>query len=172
MSNDILMPKATASWLIQNTTLTFEQIANFCKLHLYEVQMIADEHIDISPIDPILIGQLSQNEIDRCASNANFALIAKKNSNIKSNKKIKKYVPISKRNIKPGAIYWIIKNYPQLNDNQICTLIGTTKSSVSKVKESMENKLINIEQKHPVHTGLCTEQELNNAIKDSVIETI
>ena len=135
MTNGLLMPLATAVWLVENTTLTFKQIANFCNLHEVEIQGIADGEVakGIKPYNPIISGQLSREEIELSTKDESRPL------NIKSNdieisgeeKKIKKYVPMSKRQDKPDSALWLIKHHPQLKDSQIAKLIGITKNSAT-----------------------------------------
>ena len=127
----LLMPKATAVWLIDNTTLTFEQISEFCDLHVLEVQAIADGDVGqgIIGFDPIQNGQLSKEEIERCSSDPSLQLIQlESNNNFASDKtKGPKYIPLSRRGDKPNAVAWLVKNHPELKDSQISRLVGTTK---------------------------------------------
>ena len=128
----LLMPKATAVWLIDNTTLTFEQISEFCDLHVLEVQAIADGDVGqgIIGFDPIQNGQLSKEEIERCSSDPNLKLIQLDSNNSFASDKTKgpKYIPLSRRGDKPNAVAWLVKNHPELKDSQISRLVGTTKS--------------------------------------------
>ena len=136
--SSLLMPKATAVWLIDNTSLTFEQISEFCDLHILEVQAIADDDVGqgIIGFDPIQNGQLSKEEIEKCSKDPNLKL-KKSNDNLpisSSRTKGPKYVPLSRRSDKPDAVAWIVKNHSELKDSQISRLIGTTKSTIEKIR--------------------------------------
>ena len=138
MSNAPLMPMATAVWLVENTTLTFKQIANFCNLHEVEIQGIADGEVakGIMAYNPIISGQLTRDEIELSSKDENRPLEIK-NTDIEisgSEKKIKKYVPLSKRQDKPDSALWLIKHHPQLKDSQIAKLVGVTKNSVTSIR--------------------------------------
>ena len=138
MSITPLMPMATAVWLVENTTLTFKQIADFCNLHEVEIQGIADGEVakGIKAYNPITSGQLTKEEIDLSSKDQDRPLIITSGDiEISSNeKKIKKYVPLSKRQDKPDSVLWLIKNYPQLKDSQIAKLVGITKNSVISIR--------------------------------------
>ena len=144
MSKAPLMPMATAVWLVENTTLTFKQIANFCKLHVVEIQGIADGEVakGIKAYNPIMAGQLTREEIDLCSNDENRPLMIKNNDIEISNsdKKNKKYIPISKRQDKPDSALWLIKQHNILKDSQIAKLVGITKNSVTSIR----NKIIGI----------------------------
>ncbi len=164
-----LMPKATAAWLIENTTLTFEQIANFCGMHVLEVKAMADDEIDrnIVPINPIIAGQLSEKEIQRCQKDPETHLklsdeAVKLMKAQKSVKKTGKYVPIARRGDKPGAISWLLKNCPEFSDIQIVKLIGTTKSTIESVRSKTHWKQ-DIKPSDPVLLGLCSQSEFDRA---------
>jgi len=163
-----LMPIATAVWLIENTTLTFTQIANFCALHEMEVQGIADGEIgaDIEEQNPILFGQLSADNITICEKDKNkqLELIT---LNLPKNKKKnkKKYIPIAKRRDKPDAIAWIIKNHPNIPDSKIVKLIGTTSKTINSIKNRDYANFHMLQPKDPVLLGLCTQTELNELIE-------
>ena len=164
----LLMPKATAVWLIDNTTLTFEQIAEFCSLHVLEVQAIADGDVGhgILGFDPILNGQLTQEEIEKCCKNTSLFL-TKANSSLpklKSKNKAPKYIPLARRGDKPDAIAWIVKNHPEVKNNQISKLIGTTKDTIEKIRTRSHWNISNITAKHPVLLTLCTQEDLDEAI--------
>ena len=164
----LLMPKATAVWLIDNTTLTFEQIAEFCSLHVLEVQAIADGDggHGILGYDPILNGQLTQEEIDKCCNDYSLFL-TKSNSPLpehKNKNKGPKYVPLARRGDKPDAIAWIVKNHPEVKNNQISKLIGTTKDTIEKIRTRSHWNISNITAKHPVLLNLCSQDDLENAI--------
>lgn len=163
-----LMPKATAVWLIENTTITFEQIADFCGLHPLEVKGIADGEVakGIVGVDPIMSGQLTEEEIKRCEKDQNAKLklaeSAVKHMQTESKKKKgSKYTPVARRQDKPDAIAWLLKNCPELSDAQIVKLIGTTKSTVSAVKNKTHWNTTNIKPKDPVLLGLCSQIELD-----------
>jgi uncharacterized protein len=163
-----LMPKATAAWLIENTALTFDQIADFCGLHLLEVQALADDEGQgkIQGMNPILSGQITDQEIKRCEKNSEAHLTLTKNDYLDSLMKRKgpKYTPISKRQDKPDAIAWILKNHPELSEAQICKLIGTTKNTIQAIRSRSHWNISHIKSQHPVLLHLCTEQDLNEAI--------
>ena len=146
----LLMPKATAVWLIDNTTLTFEQIAEFCSLHVLEVQAIADGDVGqgILGFDPVLNGQLTQEEIDNCCNDTSLFLKKSVSSLPESKVKTKgpKYVPLARRGDKPDAIAWIVKNHPEVKNNHISMLIGTTKDSIEKIRETITWKIRKIEK--------------------------
>ncbi|MSO54268.1 MAG: DUF1013 domain-containing protein [Rhodospirillales bacterium] len=163
-----LMPKATAVWLVENTALTFEQIAEYCGLHPLEVQAIADGEvaIGIQGLDPVASGQLSRDEIDRCLTDPNARLKIAKPSIPHPTAKTKgaRYTPVAKRQDRPAAIAWLIKNYPELGDAQICKLIGTTKSTISAVREKSHWNAHNIKPQNPVGLGICSEADLTKQI--------
>ena len=163
-----LMPKATAVWLVENTALTFEQIAEFCNLHPLEIQAIADGEvgIGIQGLDPIVNGELTQEEIDRCVSNPNGRLVQAKTRNPQPRAKPKgaRYTPVSKRQDRPDAIAWLLKNYPELGDAQISRLIGTTKPTINSVRDKSHWNAQNIKPQNPVGLGLCSAQDLEKAV--------
>lgn len=134
-----LMPKATAVWLVENTALTFEQISEFCGMHSLEVQAIADGEVAIGMqgCDPIADGELTQEEIDRCSADPNARLkSAERRVPIpEARPKGARYTPVSKRQDRPDAIAWLLKNYPELSDSQVCKLVGTTKPTIDKVRD-------------------------------------
>ena len=163
-----LMPRATAVWLVENTTLTFRQIANFCELHELEIQAIADGDVsfNIMGISPIDNGQLTPEEIKRCEADpkANLeANVMERNVKLK-NEKAKKILSPTQRGEKPNAILWVVKNCPELKDTQICKLIGTTKPTIESIREGTHKDMINLRPKNPVTIGLCSEKDLENAI--------
>lgn len=163
-----LMPKATAVWLIDNTTLTFEQIADFCGLHVLEVQAIADGEVasNIVGEDPLQNGQLTQAELDRCQKDSKSKLKGSKRDTpeIKSKVKGPKYTPILKRADKPDGIAWIIKHHPNMPDSMICKLIGTTKPTIASIRSRKHWNSQNISPRNPVQIGLCHLHELQTAI--------
>ena len=166
--SSLLMPKATAVWLIDNTTLTFEQISEFCNLHVLEVQAIADGDVGqgILGFDPILNGQLTQEEIDNCCKDSTLSLKKSYSSlpETKNKNKGPKYIPLARRGDKPDAIAWIVKNHPEVKNNQISKLIGTTKDTIEKIRTRSHWNISNITAKHPVLLSLCSQDDLENAI--------
>ena len=169
MSNAPLMPMATAMWLVENTTLTFKQIANFCKLHEVEVQGIADGEVakGIKAYNPIISGQLTREEIELSSKDENRPLEIKSNdieiSN--NNEKIKKYVPISKRQDKPDAALWLLRQHIILKDSQIAKLVGITKNSVTSIRNKSYWNYNNLNPKDPVALNLFSQKDLIEAIE-------
>ena len=168
MSNAPLMPMATAVWLVENTTLTFKQIADFCKLHVVEVQGIADGEVakGIKGYNPIISGQLTREEINLSSEDETRPLQIK-NTDVEisfSEKKNKKYIPLSKRQDKPDSALWLIKHYSQLKDSQIAKLIGMTKNSVSSIRNKSYWNFNNLNPKDPVALNLFTQKDLLDAI--------
>ena len=169
MSDAPLMPMATAVWLVENTTLTFKQIADFCKLHEVEVQGIADGEVakGIKAYNPIISGQLSRDEIELSSKDNNRPLKIK-SSDIEiasSEKKIKKYIPLSKRQDKPDSALWLIKQHSTLKDSQIAKLVGITKNSVTLIRNKSYWNYNNLNPKDPVALNLFTQKDLVNAIE-------
>jgi len=169
MSNAPLMPMATAVWLVENTTLTFKQIANFCKLHEVEVQGIADGEVakGIVGYNPIMSGQLTREEINLSSEDNTRPLNLKINDVEIENteKKIKKYVPLSKRQDKPDSALWLIKQHSILKDSQIAKLVGVTKNSVTAIRNKSYWNFNNLNAKDPVAMGLFSQKELVDAIE-------
>ena len=167
MSSAPLMPMATAVWLVENTTLTFKQIADFCKLHEIEVQGIADGEVakGIKAYNPIISGQLSRDEIELSSKDLSRPLqIINSDIEISNTEtKIKKYVPLSKRQDKPDSALWLIKHYSQLKDSQIAKLIGMTKNSVSSIRNKSYWNFNNLNSKDPVALGLFSQKDLVEA---------
>lgn len=163
-----LMPKATAVWLVENTTLSFIQIADFCELHELEIQAIADGDVafNIMGISPVDTNQLTWEEIRRCEADGSARLQANKMElNVREkNAKAKKVLSPSQRNDKPNAIAWILKNCPELTEAQICKLVGTTKPTIQAIKNGTHKDSAVIRPKNPVAIGLCTEKDLEKAI--------
>ena len=169
MSNIPLMPMATAVWLVENTTLTFKQIAKFCNLHDVEVQGIADGEVakGIMAYNPIISGQLSREEIEQSSKDENIDLQIK-NTDIEissEDKKIKKYIPLSKRQDKPDSALWLIKHHALLKDSQIAKLVGITKGSVTSIKNKSYWNYNNLNPKDPVALGLFSQKDLVEAIE-------
>ena len=169
MSKAPLMPMATAVWLVENTSLTFKQIAEFCKLHEVEVQGIADGEVakGIVGYNPIISGQLTIEEIKLSSEDENRSLnIVDTVVEIKnSDSKIKRYIPLSKRQDKPDSALWILKNHPKLKDSQIAKLVGVTKNSVSSIRNKSYWNYNNLNAKDPVAMGLFTQKELLKALE-------
>ena len=169
MSNVPLMPMATAVWLVENTTLTFKQIAKFCNLHDVEIQGIADGEVakGIMAYNPIISGQLTREEIELASKDENKDLQIK-NTDIEistEDKKIKKYIPLSKRQDKPDSALWLIKHHSLLKDSQIAKLVGVTKNSVTSIKNKSYWNYNNLNPKDPVALGLFAQKDLVEAIE-------
>ena len=167
MTNAPLMPMATAVWLVENTTLTFKQIAEFCKMHVVEVQGIADGEVakGIKGYNPIIAGQLTRDEINLSARDEGRPLQIQ-NTDVEisfSEKKNKKYIPLSKRQDKPDSALWLIKHYSQLKDSQIAKLIGMTKNSVTSIRNKSYWNFNNLSSKDPVALGLFSQKDLIEA---------
>ncbi|MBT4464410.1 MAG: DUF1013 domain-containing protein, partial [Rhodospirillaceae bacterium] len=162
-----LMPKATAVWLVENTALTFEQVADFCGLHALEVQAIADDEVAIGMqgMDPIAAGELTQEELDRCAADTSARLNPSKDRTPVAKHKGARYTPVSKRQDRPDAIAWLIKSYPELSDAQISKLIGTTKPTINSIRERSHWNITNIKPQNPVGLGLCTGEALEKIVE-------
>ena len=169
MTNTPLMPMATALWLVENTTLTFKQIASFCKMHEVEIQGIADGEVGkgIVGYNPIMSGQLTREEIDLSSKDPNRPLNLLINDvDVETNeKKVKKYVPLSKRQDKPDAALWLIKQHSILKDSQIAKLIGITSGSVTSIRNKNYWNYNNLNAKDPVALGLFTQKDLIDAIE-------
>ena len=167
--NKPLMPKATAVWLVDNTGLTFEQIADFCGLHPLEVKGIADEDVakGIKGQDPVAAGQLTREQIAEAekdpAKRLKMAAPKHKIPPVKL-KRAPRYTPVSKRQDKPDAVYWIIKNHPEFTDSEIIKLIGTTKATIAKIRERSHWNAANIKAVDPVTLGLTSQLELDLAV--------
>ncbi len=164
-----LMPKATAVWLVENTSLTFLQIAEFCKLHTLEVQGIADGEvaIGIRGLDPVAQGELESEEIQRCEADPKERLKPRKSSHPAPAARTKgpRYVPVSKRQDKPDGIAYLLRYYPELSDAQIGKLIGTTKPTINAIRERSHWNITNIRPKDPVTLGLCKQIDLDEAVE-------
>ena len=169
MATPLLMPKATAVWLVDNTALSFEQIAAFCSLHPLEVQGVADGDVagGIMGVNPIQNGQLTREEIEKAEADPNYRM---KMSDPKvrvptAKRKGPRYTPISRRNERPGAIKWLIRNHPELKDAQIMRLVGTTKSTIDSVREGSHWNTANITAMDPVTLGLCSQIDPDLEVK-------
>jgi hypothetical protein len=166
---DILMPKATAVWMVDNTSLTFEQIADFCGLHPLEVRGIADGDVarDIRGVDPITGGQLTREELDKAQDNPDYrmqAVVSRHAELLKSNKPAPKYTPVSRRQDRPDAIAWFVRNHPEVTDAQIAKLLGTTKSTIESVRNRTHWNSPNIKPVDPVTLGLVGQLVLDDLI--------
>jgi len=166
-----LMQKATAVWLVENTSLTFRQIATFCGLHELEISGIADGEVaqGIRGMDPISTNQLTREEIENCETNADRNLKLMINPAAKGEKKRRgpKYTPLSKRQDKPSAILWLVKFHPELTDAQISKLVGTTKNTIQTIRQRSHWNINNIQPIDPVALGLCKQVELDIQVKRS-----
>ncbi len=166
----ILMPKATAVWLVDNTSLTFDQIADFCGLHPLEVKGIADGEVarDIRGADPIANGQLSRDELDRAEKNEKYRMVAQKSRHaelLKPVKKAPRYTPVSRRQDRPDAIAWFLRNHPEVPDSQVARLLGTTKATIDQVRNRSHWNSANIKPVDPVTLGLATQLELDAVVR-------
>ena len=167
MKDKPFMPKATAVWLVENTKISFKQIADFCDLHELEIKGIADGDVakGIKAYNPILAGQLTREEIELSSKDINRPLVLnKKTLDIKSEKKSNRYIPLSKRQDRPEAVLWLTKNYPQLSDGQIVKLVGSTKNTVSLIRNKNYWNASNLSPKDPVVSNLCSQIDIQNAV--------
>ena len=167
MNDRPLMPKATAVWLVENTKISFKQIANFCNLHELEVKGIADGDVaqGIKAYNPVLAGQLTREEILASSTDSNRPLVlSKKNLDFSILKKKPKYIPLSKRQDRPNAALWLIKNYPKLSDGQIGKLVGSTKNTVSLIRNNNYWNSSNLILKDPVISNLCSQIDIKKAL--------
>ena len=161
-----LMPHATASWLVDNTSLSFEQIAEFCGLHILEVQAMADDLASskYTGRDPVHSGELTHAEIERGQADPEYRLKMQRAPVDVSRTKGPRYTPVSKRQDKPDGIAWIIRNHPEISDAQIGKLIGTTRNTINAIRERSHWNIANIQPKDPVTLGLCSQRELDAAV--------
>ncbi len=163
-----LMPKATAVWLVENTGLTFDQIAAFCGMHALEVQSIADGEVaqGLTGQDPLANGQLNREEIERCEKDpkAHLTLAGTARQYIQTKSKGARYTPVARRGDKPDAISWLVKQFPSLPDAQIVKLIGTTKTTIAAVREKSHWNTSNIKPRDPVLLGLCSQTQLDSVV--------
>ncbi len=167
---DILMPKATAVWLVDNSSLTFDQIADFCGLHPLEVKGIADGEVarDIRGADPIANGQLNREELDAAQASAKYMMKAQKSRHaelLKPMKKAPRYTPVSRRQDRPDAIAWFLRNHPEVTDAQLSRLLGTTKATIDQVRNRTHWNSANIKPVDPVTLGLSTQMELDALVR-------
>ncbi|WP_062230950.1 DUF1013 domain-containing protein [Aureimonas sp. N4] len=165
MAQQLLMPKATAVWLVDNTSLSFEQIAEFCTLHPLEVKAIADGEAaqGIKGMDPIITGQLTRDEIVRAEKDPRHRLkIAPPKVRVpEAKRKGPRYTPVSKRQDRPNAILWLVRNHPELKDNAISRLVGTTKHTIEQIRERTHWNSANLQPMDPVTLGLCSQIDLD-----------
>lgn len=166
-TSGLLMPKATAVWLVEHTALTFEQIGAFTGLHPIEVQALADEEVGRGIVgrNPVEHGEVTQDELDKAAADTAYTMKHARRDlpGVKIRSKGPKYTPVSKRSDKPDAIAWILKNHSEISDAQICRLIGTTKPTIQSVRDRSHPNSANMKPRHPVDVGLCTYAELEAA---------
>jgi hypothetical protein len=170
MADQILMPKATAVWLVDNTSMTFEQIADFCGLHPLEVKGIADGEVarDIRGADPIANGQLTREELDKAQNDSTYRMKAQKSRHaelLKPVKKAPRYTPVSRRQDRPDAIAWFVRNHPEITDAQLAKTLGTTKATIDQVRDRTHWNSTNIKPVDPVTLGLVTQLELDALVK-------
>ena len=176
MSDKPLMPKATAVWLVENTSLTFEQIADFCGLHVLEVKGIADGDVahGIRGLDPITSGQLSREEIARAQRDSAYRLKLSRSKvfipEIKA-KRAPKYTPVSRRHDRPNAILWLLRHHGELRDTQIMRLVGTTKSTIESIRERTHWNSANLQPQDPVALGLCSQIDLDSEVQKAAKRT-
>lgn len=169
MAQQLLMPKATAIWLVDNTALSFDQIAQFCKLHPLEVKAIADGEAaqGIKGLDPISTGQLTRDEIARAEANPNHKLkLSEPKVRVpESKRRGPRYTPVSKRQDRPNAILWLVRNHPELKDAQISRLVGTTKSTIEQIRDRTHWNAANLTPMDPVTLGLCSQIDLDMEVE-------
>jgi len=170
MSETPLMPKATAVWLVDNTSLTFEQIADFCGLHELEVKGIADGQVaqGIKGMDPISSGQLTREEIAKGQDDPSYRMrLAKSKVQVPETKTKRrpKYTPVSRRHDRPNAIYWLLRNHPELRDSQIMRLVGTTKPTIQSIRDRTHWNMPNLQPQDPVTLGLCKQIDLDAEVQ-------
>ena len=158
-----LMPHATASWLVDSTALSFEQIAEFCGLHILEVQAIADDTAatKLTGRDPVRAHELTLEEIEKAQADPNYRMVMSKGPDQVRRTKGPRYTPVSKRQDKPDGIAWIIRNHPEVTDGQIGKLIGTTRTTIAAIRDRSHWNIANITPKDPVTLGLCSQRELD-----------
>lgn len=169
MASTPLMPKATAVWLIDNTTMSFEQIAAFCRLHPLEVKAVADGEAaqGIKGVDPVLTGQLTREEIEKAEADPNYRmkLLEPKVRVPETRRRGPRYTPVSKRQDRPNAILWLVRNHPELRDSQIMRLVGTTKPTIQSIRDRTHWNAANLTPTDPVTLGLCTQLELDMEVR-------
>jgi uncharacterized protein len=161
-----LMPHATAAWLVDNTALSFSQIAEFCGLHILEVQAMADDMTGTKYTgrDPVRAGELTQDEIEKGQNDAGYVLQISKGPEQVRRTKGPRYTPVSKRQDKPDGIAWLLRNHPEISDGAICKLIGTTRNTITAIRERSHWNINEIQPKDPVTLGLCSQRELDGIV--------
>ena len=164
-----LMPKATAIWLVDNTSLSFKQIGDFCGMHELEIKGIADGEVGvgIKGLNPIANNQLTKEEIEKCSNDTNTSLeiiVNEISTKTEQSNKKKRYTPLSKRQDRPDAVYWLIRNHPELKDSQVARLVGSTKSTIDAIKNRTHWNMTHIRPQDPVGLGLCKQIELDDAL--------
>jgi uncharacterized protein len=167
-----LMPHATASWLVDNTALSFEQIARFCGLHILEVQAIADDTATtkLTGRDPVRAGEITLAEIEKGQNDPKYVLQMHKEPEAATRTKGPRYTPVSKRQDKPDGIAWIIRNHPEVSDGQIGKIIGTTRTTIQAIRERSHWNIANIVPKDPVTLGLCSQRELDAVVAEAATQ--
>lgn len=175
VSNLPLMPKATAVWLVENTALSFDQVADFCKMHVLEVKAIADGDSaqGIKGLDPIATGQLSREEIQKAEGDPNYRLkLAEQKVRLPEQKRKKgpRYTPVSRRQDRPNAILWLVRNHPELKDSQIMRLVGTTKATIQSIRERTHWNASTLTPLDPVTLGLCSQIDLDFEVQRAAKE--
>ena len=169
MSDKPLMPLATAVWLIENTSLSFDQIADFCRLHPLQVKGIADGDVaaGVRGINPVTNNQLTREELDKAQADEDYRMKISRPKTLvpEKSKKGPRYTPVSKRQNRPDAIFWMVRNHPEVSDAQIAKLLGTTKSTIQSVRDRSHWNSQNITSQDPVGLGLCTQVDLDNVVR-------
>ena len=160
----ILMAKATALWLIENTKLTFQQIATFCGMHILQVETLANSDEHLIPVDPVLLGQLTKQEIQRCEGDAQATLVLTHRTEAPSKKKAR-YVSLANRKEIRNAVLWLVRNYPELRDVEITKLLPTTKPTVHSIRSGTYWDIKSLVPKNPILIGLCSEQALQDVLQ-------
>jgi hypothetical protein len=164
MTTPILMPKATAAWLIQNTSLTFRQVGDFCGLHHLEVQAIANSEHPITGLDPIATGQLTLEAIHSAEADASIQLVANPVA-VAATKQKKRYTPLAKRQDKPAAIAWVLKNAPFLPDSEVVKMLGTTKTLINAIRNKTHWNMANVQPASPVSLGFMAPNDFDALVK-------
>lgn len=169
MKNVIINPKGVVRWLVENTSLTFEQIADFCDLHIMIVESIADGDENVVLFDPITSHQLTREEIERCEKSEHESLRFAEDPTVGlkiKRRKIAKFKSLSQRRIMPDAIFWLLTFYPEITNQKIMKLIGATNSAIEKIKDGSYKNIKSLSLKDPVLTGLCTKRDFEETVKD------
>lgn len=161
-----IMPQGTAVWLIENTALTFEQIAKFCGMHVVEVQALADDQVStgMRGEDPIRLGQLTREEIERCTKDPSASLVMTPPKFVVKQKTKRKYTPLIKRQERPDAIAWLLKYYPNMPDSDIASLLSTTKVTVASIRDKTHARMNELRPRDPVLLGFCSQVELDRVV--------